>query len=160
MSEAFDIQLELKERINYTEILETSIKNKKDVIKADIFRLSKLRLMIIDDFTDIPDSWIDEKYVADVKSVVVSKTVPNVILFNGVALGEEYMKRNGIPLTKQTVVVDYFKLKMAIINLLDRLNMLIRKDKIEQSSGKNLKFETLDDLIETYANEEKEIEET
>ena len=96
MSEAFDIQLELKERINYTEILETSIKNKKDVIKADIFRLSKLQLMIIDDFTDIPDSWIDQKYVDDVKSVVVSKTVPNIVEFNGVALSKEYIMKYNI----------------------------------------------------------------
>lgn len=155
MSEAFDIQLELKERINYTEILETSIKNKKDVIKSDIFKLSKLHLMIVDDFTDIPDSWIDEKYVEDIKSVVRKKTVPNVVLFNGVALSKEYMEKHKIPLTKQTVEVDYFKLKMAIINLLDRLNMLIRKDKIEQSSGKNLKFESLDDLIDSFEKEDE-----
>jgi hypothetical protein len=156
MAEEFNIQLELKERIDYTDILETSIKNKKDVIKSDTFKFSKLQTMIIDDFTDIPNTWIDKEFAEDIKKVVKIKRIPNIVKFGGVPLSKEYMKRKKIPLTKKVKQVSYFILKMAIINLLDRRNMLIRKDKIEQSTGVNLQFETIDDLIDSLNPDDEE----
>lgn len=155
MSDTPDIQLELKERVNYTEVIMKSILNQKDVIKDSNFQLSKLHLMIIDDLFDIPSSWYDERFAKDIKDVVTIRTVPNQVLSRGVPLSEEYMKRMKIPLTKEIKEINYFKLKLAIRNLLDRLNMLIRKDKIEMSTGRNLSIESLDDLIDKLAEEDK-----
>ena len=155
MSDTPDIQLELKERVNYTEVIMKSILNQKDVIKDSNFQLSKLHLMIIDDLFDIPSSWYDEQFAKDIKDVVTIRTVPNQVLSRGVPLSEEYMKRMKIPLTREIKEINYFKLKLAIRNLLDRLNMLIRKDKIEMSTGRNLSIESLDDLIDKLAEEDK-----
>ena len=160
MSEGYDIQLELKERVNYTEVIMKSIMNQKEVIKNPNFSLSKLHLMIIDDLFDIPSSWYDKQFANDIDNVVTTKTVPNSIIFAGVALSEKYMKDNSIPLTKEVKDINYFKLKLAIRNLLDRLNMLIRKDKIEASTGKNLEYNSLDDLIDSQPDDEDDESET
>ena len=104
----FNIQLELKERVDYNDIIETSIKNQKEVMKSDNFKLSKLHLMIIDDLTDIPYTWYDKKFILDMKGVVVRREVPNIVRFGKVPLSKEYMKKNKIPLTKQTIDIDYF----------------------------------------------------
>lgn len=154
--EDFDVQLELKERLDYTEIIEQSIKNQKEVIKSEKFTIKKLHLMIIDDLTDIPFSWYDEEFKNDIKGVVTRKKVPNVRYRAGVPLSKGFMEKHKIPLEKEIVDIDYFKLKMAIRNLLDRLNMLVRKDKIEMSTGKNLSLESLDDLIDKMDSEENE----
>ena len=153
MSEDFNIQLELKERINYTEIMEMSMRNEKEVIKSETFSISKLHLMIVDHLTDIPFSWYDEKFRDDIKNCIAKRTVQNVVTHGGTPLSKEYMERVGIPLTKSSIDVDYFKLKMACRNLLDRLNMLIRKDKIERSTGVILNLESLDSLIDDYADD-------
>lgn len=151
----FDIQLELKERINYTEILALSIKNQKELMKSETFSLSKLHLMIIDDLTDIPYTWYDTQFQKDIENVVQKRKVPNIVRFSGRPLSKSYMEKHNIPYEKEVMDIDYFRLKLAIRNLLDRLNMLIRKDKIEMSTGKNLEIESLDDLIDKMGEDEE-----
>jgi hypothetical protein len=153
-----DIQLELKERINYPEVLQTSMMNQKSIIKESDFKLSKLHLMITDDFYDIPSSWYDKRFAEDLKQVIRKRTVPNTVMYAGVPLSKKYMEDHDMPLTRDITEIDYFRLKSAIRNLLDRLNMLIRKDKIEMSTGRNLEFETLDDLIDSLYEEDEEEE--
>jgi hypothetical protein len=155
-----DIQLELKERINYPNVLQTSMLNQKAIIKEKEFQLSKLHLMIMDDFYDIPNSWYDKRFAEDIKGVITEREVPNTVMYAGVPLSKNYMENHNIPLTIKVREIDYFKLKLAIRNLLDRLNMLIRKDKIEMSTGKNLEIESLDDIIEEMDSEENTDEET
>lgn len=156
MSDTPAIQLELKERVNYPEILQKGMLDQKAVIKESTFSMDKLNLMILDQLFDIPSSWYDEKFAKEVKSVISHKTVKNTAFHAGVQLSEEYMKTHNIPLTKEVKNIDYFKLKLAIRNLLDRLNMLVRKDKIEMSSGRNLSIESLDDLIDLMDKEDEE----
>ena len=163
MSDTPEIQLELKERVNYPEILQKGMLDQKAVLKESVFSMAKLNIMILDQLFDIPHSWYDEKFAKEIKSVITEKEVPNMVLHAGVQLSKEYMEKHKIPLTKKVRNIDYFKLKLAIRNLLDRLNMLVRKDKIEMASGKNLSIESLDDLIdkmEKEAKKEQEDEET
>jgi hypothetical protein len=151
----FDIQLELKERINYTEIMEISMRNEKEIIKSDSFSISKLHLMIVDHLTDIPFTWYDKKFRDDIQNCITKQTIPNRRKRAGVYLSDAYHKRHNIPLTREKINVDYFKLKMACRNLLDRLNMLIRKDKIEKATGVLLNMESLDDLIDSEDDEDE-----
>ena len=155
MSDTPEIQLELKERLNYPEILQKGMLDQKAVLKESAFSMNKLNLMILDQLFDIPHSWYDLKFDKEIKDVITKKTVKNKVYHAGVQLDEEYMKENEIPLTIEVTNIHYFKLKLAIRNLLDRLNMLVRKEKIEMSSGKNLSIESLDDLIDQMDKQEK-----
>ena len=155
MSDTPAIQLELKERVNYPEILQKGMLDQKALIRESTFSMDKLNLMILDQLFDIPSSWYDKKFADEVKNVITTKEVKNTASHAGVQLSEEYMKTHNIPLTKKVKHIDYFKLKLAIRNLLDRLNMLVRKDKIEMSSGKNLDIESLDDLIDQMEKQDE-----
>lgn len=117
--------------------------------------MMKVNTMIMNLLNDIPNTWYDKEFEKDIKNVTKEREVPNVIEFCGVSLSKKYMEKHDIPLTKKIPDVNFFRLKNAIINLLDRRNMLVRKDKIEMSTGKNLQFETLDDLIDSIAEEEE-----
>ena len=153
------VQLEFKERLNYPEYLQNVIQNINNALNNEKVSMNKVNTMILNLLNDIPNSWYDEDFEKDIKNVTRTREIPNIIMFSGVALSVDYMRRNKIPLTKKVTDVSFFKLKNAIINCLDRRNMLVRKDKIEMSTGKNLQFETLDDLIEEMAKEEENNEE-
>ena len=140
-----DIQLELKDRINYPHILQTTILNIKKAIGDTEIDITKLENMIWDLFTDIPHSWYDEEFSKDVKNSFISKTIDNRPSWGGVKLSTRLCKEKGIPLTKSIVAVNIYLLKNAIVNLLHRRDMLVRKKKIEHSTGNNL-AQTLDDL--------------
>lgn len=155
VGEQYDVQLEFKERLNYTQYLQNVIEAINNALNNEKVSMSKIKIMIMNYLNDIPSSWYDEDFENDIKGVVSEKEVPNIQKWAGVTLSKEYMKKHDIPLTKKVRDVDFFRLKNAIVNLLDRRNMLIRKDKIEQSTGKNLKYESLDELIDEMG-EEKE----
>jgi len=155
-TEDFDVQLELKERLNYPEYIEGVIKSINSAFNNEKISRAKVQEMILNFFYDIPRSWKDQRFEDDIKGVITERKIPNVIKFCGYPMSKEYMKKHKIPLTKKVKNINYFKLKNAIINLLDRLNMLVRKDKIEMSTGRNLKFETLDQLIESLGENENE----
>lgn len=158
MAEDYNVQLEFKERLNYPEYLQNVIQNINNALNNEKVSMSKINTMMMSLKHDIPTTWYDDDFEKDIKDVVQQKEVPNIISWCGVPMSVDYMKRHNIPLTKKVMNVNYFKLKNAIINLLDRRNMLVRKDKIEQSTGKNLEYETLDDLIDDIAEEEEKEE--
>lgn len=149
------VQLEFKERLNYPEYLQNVIQNINNALNNEKVSMNKVNTMILNLLNDIPNSWYDGAFEKDIKDVIREREIPNVIMFSGVALSKEYMERNKIPLIKKVTDVSFFKLKNAIINCLDRRNMLVRKDKIEMSTGTNLEFKTLDDLIDAIAEEEE-----
>jgi len=149
------VQLEFKERLNYPEYLQNVIQNINNALNNEKVSMNKVKTMIMNLLNDIPNTWYDLDFEKDIKNVTRKREIPNIIEFSGVPLSNAYMERNKIPLTKIVIDVDFFRLKNAIINLLDRRNMLVRKDKIEQSTGKNLEFESLDDLINEIAKEEE-----
>ena len=152
------IQLELKERLRYPEYLEEVIKNINTAFNNEKLSTSKVNMMILNFLHDIPSSWYDNEFVEDIKGVITERIIPNVVKWCGISMSKEYMEEHDIPLTKKVTNVNYFKLKNAIINLLDRRNMLVRKDKIEKTTGKNLKYESFDDLLEELQKEDEENE--
>lgn len=149
------VQLEFKERLNYPEYLQHVIENINTSLNNEKTSMLKVQTMIMNLLNDIPNSWYDPEFEKDIKNVIKEREIPNTIEFCGVALSKNYMKKHKIPLTKKLPEVNFFRLKNAIINLLDRRNMLVRKDKIEMSTGKNLEYATLDDLIDEIAKEEE-----
>jgi hypothetical protein len=152
----FDVQLELKERLSYPELLQKSMYGIKQALNSDNPNMSKVNTMILDLMFDIPKTWYDTQFQDDIKSIVKVRKVPNIIKFAGVQASKEYMKRHKKPLTKEVREVNYFRLKNAIINLLDRRNMLVRKDKIEYSTGDNMEIGSIDDLIEQWNEDDLE----
>lgn len=143
----FDPQMELKDRINYPHILSTSIIAMKSSLReARQINMKKVQIMILDFLTDIPDTWKDEAFEAELKKVYKVKNFDVRPSNAGVRLSFETCKRRGIKTIKKTKEINYFRLKNAIVNLLDRRHLLIRKEKIEQSTGKNLDIEFIEDL--------------
>ncbi|MBD3195780.1 MAG: hypothetical protein GF317_12030 [Candidatus Lokiarchaeota archaeon] len=153
-----DIQLELKDRINYPHILQVTLLNLKRAIAKDDIDLDKLENMMWDFFTDIPHSWYDEDFINDVKKSIITRKVDNRPVWGGQKLSLKKCEELGLSIKKTLVGINIFLLKNAIVNLLHRRDMLVRKKKIEYSTGNNLKFQTLDDLAE-YEDENGEDEE-
>jgi hypothetical protein len=143
-----DIQLELKDRINYPHILQSTLLNIKRAIGKDELDLDNLENMMWDFYTDIPHSWYDKEFVLDVKKSFISRDVDNRPVWGGQKLSIEKCEELGLETKKTLVGINIFLLKNAIVNLLHRRDMLVRKKKIEYSTGRNLKFKTLDDLAE------------
>lgn len=143
----FDPQLELKDRINYPHILTTSIIAMKSSIReTKEFNLRKVQIMILDLLTDIPDTWKDEEFELELKKVVKIRNIDVRPVNAGVRLSTSACKRMGIQTIRQEKQINYFRLKNAIINLLDRRHLLIRKEKIEQSTGRNLDIQFIEEL--------------
>ena len=142
----FDIQMELKDRLNYPEIISASLLRLKKSIGETSKEKRINQRLILDFLTDIPNSWRDEAFVEELKGVITIKTVDIRPSFAGIKASYDYCKAHNIKITREVKKINYFKLKHAIINLLDRKNLLIRKEKIEYTSGENLNYETLEDL--------------
>jgi len=141
-----DIQLELRDRINYPHVLQSTLMNiKRALANADI-DVAKIEDMMWDFFTDIPHSWYDEQFTDDVKKAFVQKTVDARPVWGDVRLSVATCKLYDMPTEKVLTSINIYILKNAIVNLLHRRDMLVRKKKIEYSTGKNLKVKTLDDL--------------
>jgi len=143
----FDPQLELKDRINYPHILTTSIIAMKSSLReTKEFKMRKVQLLILDLLTDIPDTWKDEEFELELKKVVTVRNIDVRPVNAGVRLSNSACKRMGIKTIRQEKQINYFRLKNAIINLLDRRHLLIRKEKIEQSTGRNLDIQFIEEL--------------
>lgn len=153
-----DIQLELKERLPYNSILTASLLNLKRAIGQPEPNLEQIQALILDMFTDIPRTWHDKQFKDDVRLCVTTRKVKTYPHFAGVPLEPEICKELGIETETELTEVDFFALKNAIVNLLDRLNLLIRKEKIEYSTGVNL-GETLEELGENYDVEQEDFDE-
>lgn len=152
----FDIQMELKDRLDYPKILTHSLLRLKKSIGETSKEKRINQKLILDFLTDIPDTWKDEAFVKELKGVMTKTTIDIRPSFAGIKASYNYCKRRNIKITTEIKKINYFKLKHAIINLLDRKALLIRKEKIEYTTGKNLKFETLEDLEAEYDRMDEE----
>lgn len=149
-----DIQLELKDRINYPHILQATILYIKRAIASGTVDIDKIEDMMWDFFTDIPHDWYDEEFSSDVRKSFIQKDVDCRPLWGEVKISYETCEKYGIKTKKILTKVNIYLLKNAIINLMHRRDMLVRKKKIEYSTGKNLMLKTLDDLATIEDNEE------
>ena len=149
-----DIQLELKDRINYPHILQATILHIKRAIASGTIGLDKIEDMMWDFFTDIPHDWYDEQFSDEVRKSFIQKKVDCRPLWGEVKLSQETCEKYGMAVEKTVTKVNIYLLKNAIINLMHRRDMLVRKKKIEYSTGRNLVLKTLDDLATLEDSEE------
>jgi len=149
-----DIQLELKDRLNYTYILQASLLAvKRNMFQSEI-DVEDLENQLWDLFTDIPHDWYDKEFIDEVKASFIKKQMDVRPKWGTTPLSIKYCKDNNIPLTKTISNLNPFLLKNAIINLLHRRDMLVRKKKIEYSTGKNLRFDTVEQLDKEFTEDE------
>lgn len=153
MSE-MDAQLEIKERLPYTGVLTHSFLKLNNLIGKENPNWNTIQIMIQSFNAEIPKTWRDQKFIDEMKGAIKTKIIDARPSFAGVRMDKETCNELGLPLTKEKPEVDYFMVKNAIVNLLDRLNLLIRKEKIEYSTGVNLS-QTLDDLGEKFEDEQQ-----
>ena len=139
------IQLELKDRMPYSEYLINQLRAFERVVTDPDKKVSMQRI-IYSLLKSIPDTWKNKKFLEALKECKTTKKVDVRPSFSGKKYTVEYCVANKIPISKEVSEIDYFKLKNTIINLFDSLQMLIRREKIEYSSGINLDYETIEDL--------------
>lgn len=153
---AFDsVQLEVKDRINFAQLMEISLKSLETAYGEDDFKFSKVQKITRGFHHRIPVFWMDVEYLDDVENCLMTVNVDIRPTCCGIPLDRETCKAENIPMFKTQEYVDYERLQQAIINLLDRRAMLVRKEKIEWSTGKNLKGEEMVDLADVEFNEEE-----
>ena len=150
------IQFDLKERLDYPSIITSSLMTLKKANAEPKLNPSRVRNIIMDLYTDIPDSWYDDNFKEDLKNCLSTKLIDIRPEFSGVKMSLELCKENNIKTIKKIKEINWHKLKRAIINLLDRRSMLISREKIELSTGENLEFPTLEELEKSWDWEEEE----
>lgn len=144
------IQFELKERLDYPSILTSALLTLKKANAEPTLNPSRIRNIIIDIYTDIPDSWYDTEFEKDIQNCLTVKFIDVRPEFSGVKMSIELCKQNNITTVKKTKDINWYRLKRAIVNLLDRRAMLVRREKIELSTGENLQFATLEELEKAF----------
>jgi hypothetical protein len=151
-----DIQLELKDRINYAFILQTTLLLIKRMMSKEDVEPQRIEDMMWDFLSDIPHDWMDAEFINDIKKSFLIRLVDARPLWGNVRLSIEKCKELNLPLEREITSMNPYLLKNAIVNLLHRRDMLVRKKKIEFSTGKNLDVKTLDD-VEVYEDEKEEL---
>jgi hypothetical protein len=153
-----EVQLELRERLNVPQILQEEWMSINRAVREANLSMNKIQEMILNFYSDIPDTWKDKEWEEGLENcVTVKRSINPARKFSGVIIDEETCKELGIEPFIETRRINYRRLKSVIINLLDRREMLVRRQKIEYSTGKNLD-QTLDDLIKEQMQEEMEDE--
>lgn len=154
MSKQIDtIQLELKDRLNYPYIITRAIFSIETALSDSEYDADKLEGLIMALFYKIPDTWKSKEFDDEINNAKEIKTYDVRPRYGTIPLDIKICKKMDIKIYEKREEINYFKIYHAIINLLDRLGMLVRKEKIERSTGKNLDAvneneESLDDLID------------
>ncbi len=83
----------------------------------------------------MPSRWRDEKFTTDIDNAKAKVQQDIRPVFAGVRMNVELCEARDIPITQEVEVVDYFKMLLACIDLLDRLGMLSRREFTEAPTG-------------------------
>jgi len=134
------IQLELKERLNYPYIFQEGLLTINKAMNTPDMDIKKVKSLILNLYSKIPDSWIDEEFKSDVKDCIKYINIDCRPEVCGIPMNIDECINQGIQYYKKEEIIDHFALQTAIINLLDRRNMLVRRSKIEASTGVNLDY--------------------
>lgn len=118
---------------------------------------NRLQEMMWDFLSDIPHDWSDKEFIEDVKRAFIKRRIDVRPVWGVAKISLKTCEELGIPTEKEVSEMNPYLLKNAILNLLHRRDMLVRKKKIEYSTGKNLDIKTIDDLA-AYEDEEEEEE--
>jgi len=134
------IQLELKERLDYPYIFQEGLLTINKAMNRPEMDIKRIQSLILNLYSKIPDSWIDDKFKQDIKLCIKYINIDIRPDICGTPMSIEVCIKQGIKYYQRDEIIDYFALQTAIINLLDRRNMLVRRSKIEYSTGVNLAY--------------------
>lgn len=134
------IQLELKERLDYPYIFQEGLLTINKAMNRPDMDIKRINTLILNLYSKIPDSWIDDEFKQDVKACIKHINIDCRPDNCGTQMSIEECIKQRIPYYTREEIIDYFGLQTAIINLLDRRNMLVRRSKIEFSTGVNLDY--------------------
>lgn len=83
----------------------------------------------------MPSRWRDDKFKEDLQKAKAKVQQDIRPVFAGVRMNKDLCRERKIPMTKEGEVIDYFKMLLACIDLLDRLGMLSRRVFTEAPTG-------------------------
>jgi len=151
------VQLEYRERLNFIKTIENNLEKFINVVTNPDMSNKEIQKTILSMLVLLPDTMKDADFLMELKTVVKVSHVDIRPSRGRTKLSVKYCKENKIPITKEIKHINYFRLFNAIINLLDRRQMLIKKEKLEVTSGKRL-LKELKELEELEKDEEDEEE--
>lgn len=135
--ESLDLNLTVRERIDYPFLIANQILNIQRVIIKDSYDPAEIRDAVETLIAMIPLSWreTDDYFMKDIQSSIKKITVDIRPVFGGVQASPEICAKMGWSTTRIDEETDHFKAFNAVINLLDRKRMLTRRNWIEKVTG-------------------------
>ena len=130
--------LTVRDRLPYAYILTKQIQNfqqaninQKDFFSQDVQNAIRGLVKMI------PESWTrsDEEWQDDMKKAIIKKKIDIRPKFGDVRASKELCKKNGWQMFKIIEIPDYFQLLQTVINKLNRLGMITRKEWTEAPTG-------------------------
>jgi len=148
------VQLEYRDRLNFIKTIENNLEKFINVATDPNMSNKEIQKTILTMLVLLPDSMKDPEFLEELKKVIKTSIIDVRPSRGRTKLSAEYCKAQKIPIVKKIKHINYFRLFNAIINLLDRRQMLIKKEKIELTSGKRLLKELK--LLEELEKDEEE----
>lgn len=141
MSEEFEAQLTLKDRLNFPYLLANQILTFQKAILNLEYSEREIKEAIEGFVHLIPESWKDDKWKKEIKA---AETVEEV------DMRKEWCGRKiGEPKIEKQKSFDHYKMFQACINLLDRKKMLSRVMRIEELEGIDFESVTETEILES-----------
>jgi len=135
--ESLDLNLTVRERIDYPFLLANQILNIQRVIIKDYYDPAEIVDAVETLIAMIPATWrlTDEDFQDDIKNARVTYPVDIRPSFGGITATHEICEKMGWAVSKEESELNHFKAFNAVINLLDRKRMLTRRNWIEKVTG-------------------------
>ena len=130
-----EAKLTLRDRIPTNMLYLYTFLNLNKAIKDIKHSEAEIREAVLALIAMVPDELRDEKFKEEIGEATKSFIVDVRPSFCQVKASVEYCQRNGIPITQEIPKFDYFALYHAVFNLLERKNMLFKKQPKEIMTG-------------------------
>jgi hypothetical protein len=130
-----EAKLTLRDRIPTNMLYLYTFLNINKTIKDIKFSEAEIREAVLALVAMVPDELRDEQFdeeLQDANKIILVDVRP---VFCEVSASIEYCQRHGIPTHQEIQQCDYFKMYHAVFNLLERKNMLFKKQPKEIMTG-------------------------
>jgi len=140
----FEAELTLKDRLNFPYLLANQILTFQKAILALEYSEREIRETIEGFEHMIPASWKDDQFNKDIEDAEITRKIDVRPEFCGVKPSLECCKENGLTAFKDEVILDYYAMFQACIDLLDRRGLTARRTFTEKFTGKVFKGNNVD----------------
>lgn len=130
-----EAKLTLRDRIPTNMLYLYTFLNINKTIKDIKFSEAEIREAVLALVAMVPDELRDEKFKEELKAATKVLVFDVRPVFCEVKASVEYCQRKGIPITQTIQRLDYFGMYHAVFNLLERKNMLFKKQPKEIMTG-------------------------